>query len=54
MQTQTNFVKTALRVPPQLHQLIHKSAKEHQRSYNGEILYRLGETYQGQQKESVA
>jgi hypothetical protein len=46
MQAQSDFVKTALRLPPQLHQLIHQSAKKHQRSYNAEILYRLGETYQ--------
>lgn len=35
---QSNFVKTALRLPPELHAAVHACAKESGRSYNGELI----------------
>jgi len=35
---QSEFVKTALRLPPALHAAVHASAKETGRSYNGELI----------------
>lgn len=38
---QSEYVKTALRLPPDLHKAIHDSAKEAGRSYNAELIARL-------------
>ena len=43
--TQKDFVKTALRLPPELHAAVHAAAKEKERTYNGEILHRLRESF---------
>lgn len=40
---QKNFVKTALRLPPELHAAVHESAQKNGRSYNGEIVSALQE-----------
>ncbi len=41
MTTQDDFIRTALRVPPALHKLIHGSAAESNRTFNAEIVARL-------------
>lgn len=38
---QTDFVKTALRLPPKLHEQIHAAAAESGRTYNAELVNRL-------------
>ena len=45
MGTAREMVKTALRVPPALHQRIHEEAKKSERSFNAEILYQLAAVY---------
>lgn len=45
MTTQKDFVKTALRVPRDMHAALHDSAKEMDRTFNAEILYRLRSTF---------
>ncbi|HED4877298.1 TPA: Arc family DNA-binding protein [Stenotrophomonas maltophilia] len=42
---QADYVKTALRVPPALHQQIHQAAERNHRTFNGEILARLERTF---------
>ena len=41
MATQDDYIRTALRVPPELHARIHESAKSNQRTFNAEIVARL-------------
>lgn len=43
--SQADFVKTALRLPPELHAQLHASAKESGRTYNAEILARLEQSF---------
>lgn len=38
---QKNFVKTALRLPPELHAAVHESAQKNGRSYNAELVERI-------------
>lgn len=38
---QKNFVKTALRLPPELHAAVHESAQKSGRSYNAELVERI-------------
>lgn len=38
---QRNFVKTALRLPPEVHAAIHESAQQAGRSYNAELVERI-------------
>ncbi|MFM2254157.1 MAG: hypothetical protein RJB68_2494 [Pseudomonadota bacterium] len=40
---QKNFVKTALRLPPELHAAVHESAQKNGRSYNAELVSALQE-----------
>ncbi len=42
---QAEYVKTALRMPPALHELLHKAAERNHRTFNGEILARLERTF---------
>lgn len=42
--SQADYVKTALRMPPSLHQQIHQAAERNHRTFNGEILARLEQT----------
>lgn len=45
MPTQKDFVKTALRLPPDLHSSLHESARGSERTFNAEILHRLRSTF---------
>lgn len=45
MAKQTDFVKTALRVPPDLHRALHDATKTTERTFNAEILHRLKSTF---------
>ena len=47
MATQDDYIRTALRVPPDLHAKIHESAKENNRTFNAEIVARLEQTFSG-------
>lgn len=42
---QADYVKTALRMPPALHQRIHQAADRNHRTFNGEVLARLERTF---------
>lgn len=42
---QADYVKTALRMPPALHEQLHKAAELNHRTFNGEILARLERTF---------
>lgn len=50
--SQKTFVKTALRLPAELHASLHAAAKEGERSYNAEILHRLRSTFKGKRAHS--
>lgn len=50
--TQKDYVKTALRLPPDLHAALHEAAEEGERTYNGEIVSRLRSTFKA--KRSTA
>lgn len=39
--TQKHFIKTALRLPPEVHGALHAAAATADRSYNAEIINRL-------------
>ncbi|ATA55198.1 hypothetical protein CKY39_19755 [Variovorax boronicumulans] len=54
MSTQKDFVKTALRLPPDLHASLHESAKESERTFNAEILHRLRSTFKGKRPQQSA
>lgn len=41
MATQDDYIRTALRVPPDLHAQIHEAAKGNNRTFNAEIVARL-------------
>lgn len=43
---QKNFVKTALRLPPELHAAAHEAAQNSGRSYNAELIDRLSSTFE--------
>jgi len=45
MAKQTDFVKTALRVPPDLHKALHEATKTTERTFNAEIIHRLKSTF---------
>lgn len=42
---QDDYIRTALRVPPDLHKALHKAAEESGKSFNAEILVRLRESF---------
>ncbi|MBT2333593.1 toxin-antitoxin system HicB family antitoxin [Variovorax paradoxus] len=46
-------MKTALRVPPDLHRALHEAATEAERTFNAEILHRLRSTFKGKRKTST-
>lgn len=46
--SQQDHIKTALRVPPELHADLHEAARLSGRSYNAEILHRLSQTFEDQ------
>lgn len=41
MTTQKDFVKTALRLPPDLHTALHQAAAAAERTFNAELIHRL-------------
>lgn len=43
--SQKDYVKTALRLPPDLHAALHEAALGAERTYNGEIVNRLRSTF---------
>lgn len=45
MATQDDYIRTALRVPPELHAQIHASAKANNRTFNAEIVARLSDSF---------
>ena len=54
MAKQDHFVRTALRLPPELHAEIHAAAEESQRTFNAEIVERLAKSFQqGQIDQSL-
>ncbi len=44
--TQDDFIKTALRLPPNLHAQIHASARNSGRTFNAELISRLAGSYE--------
>jgi hypothetical protein len=44
--SQDNFIRTALRVPPELHAALHKAADQAGRSFNAEIIERLKRSFE--------
>lgn len=47
---QKNFVKTALRLPPELHAAVHEAAQKSGRSYNAELLERVQRSFEVDEK----
>lgn len=47
MATQDDYIRTALRVPPDLHAQIHEAAKGNNRTFNAEIVARLQDSFAG-------
>lgn len=45
MATQDDYIRTALRVPPDLHSRIHDAAKSNNRTFNAEIVARLEQSF---------
>lgn len=45
MAQQDDFIRTALRVPPDLHKSLHASATENNRTFNAEIVARLQQSF---------
>lgn len=45
MATQDDYIRTALRVPPDLHAQIHEAAKANTRTFNAEIVARLQSSF---------
>lgn len=45
MATQDDFIRTALRVPPDLHKLLHSAATTSNRTFNAEIVARLQQSF---------
>ncbi|ATA55197.1 hypothetical protein CKY39_19750 [Variovorax boronicumulans] len=43
---QKDFVKTALRLPPDLHAAVHEAAQKSGRSYNAELVDRVGKSFE--------
>lgn len=49
--TQKDYVKTALRLPPDLHAELHLAAGLAERTYNGEIVHRLRQSFRGRRAQ---
>lgn len=45
MAKQDDHIRTALRLPPDLHERVHRAALETERTFNAEIVYRLRQTF---------
>jgi hypothetical protein len=48
--TQADYAKTALRLPRELHDEVHRAARESERSFNAEIIHRLKGTFRAPQQ----
>lgn len=46
---QDDYVKTAIRIPPDLHKTVHLLAKDQDRTFNGQLLAMLKESVARQQ-----
>ncbi len=44
---QADYIKTALRLPPEIHAKLHDAADDSGRSYNAEIVARLADSFYG-------
>lgn len=44
--SQDDYIRTALRVPPELHRALHNAADESERSFNAEIIERLKSSFE--------
>ena len=51
--SQKDYVKTTLRLPPDLHAALHEAAAEGDRTYNGEIVNRLRSTFKAKRSTST-
>lgn len=51
--SQVDFVKTALRIPPELHARVHESAESNGRTYNAELIARLEQSFEERGIESM-
>lgn len=51
---QKNFVKTALRLPPELHAAVHESAQKNGRSYNAELVDRVQRSFETEERAQAA
>jgi len=54
LKTQADFVKTALRMPPDLHRQVHEAADVADRTFNAEILHRLRESFKGKRTQQLS
>ncbi len=45
---QVDYVKTSLRIPPELHKAVHELAKQEERTFNGQIVACLRQIVAGQ------
>lgn len=52
--SQKDYVKTALRLPPELHEALHSAAMRQDRTYNAEIVNRLRSTFEGQRSITIS
>lgn len=50
---QATYIRTALRIPPDLHKIVHDSAKAQDRTFNGQLLAMLKEAAQAQQQKQA-
>lgn len=51
---QEDWAKTALRLPRDLHALVHEEAKRQDRSFNGQIVALLRQSFQTQKPQAAA
>ncbi|WP_409241998.1 Arc family DNA-binding protein [Curvibacter microcysteis] len=54
LKTQADFVKTALRIPPDLHRQVHEAADGADRTFNAEILHRLRESFKSKRSQQLS
>ncbi|MGB3069791.1 MAG: toxin-antitoxin system HicB family antitoxin [Ottowia sp.] len=50
---QDDYIRTALRVPPELHQALHEAADKSSKSFNAEIIERLSRTFKDEETLSL-
>ena len=50
MKSQEGWVKTGLRLPPDIHTQLHKAAAISHRTFNGEVLHRIESSFLEAQK----